>query len=245
MEAHLWEDELQLKAIWALLAFAPSYAVQIGEKGGIRALTLCMYKNKTNHDIQVGAIKLLSLLTIEPTLTNLQRARDANAARIVKTVIQAHIEDGTLQFRGINLLERLEPGCTSEMPKVNLIRSASMRAEEMVMNTRSVARIASSRGMSMKEMVSGRREDPEAAARNAAAIAEVDELAHQVDDESSDDESHRTRSAASSAVNAVNTQTSSRATTQSGHLPGAVDTPSRHQSHNGLVEGGQKRASPN
>ena len=190
MNAHLWEEELQLKAIWALLAFAPSYANQIGDKGGIDALVVSMLKNKTNHDVQVAAIKLLSLLSIEPTQNNVRRAREANAITVVKAVIQAHIEDGTLQFRGINLLERLVPGCTASMPKVNLIRSASMRAEELVMSMRSMARIASARGMSVRDMVGSNQLDADAIARNAQAIAEVDELAHQVDEDESEAEDH-------------------------------------------------------
>jgi hypothetical protein len=75
-----------------------------------------------------------------------------------------------LQYRGINLLERLEPGTTLLMPKVSMIRTASMRAEELVFAQRSVARQASFRSETAR------------AAANASAIAEVDAEAQQVDD---------------------------------------------------------------
>jgi hypothetical protein len=148
-----------------------------------------MQRNTTAHDLQVAAVKLLSALTLDPTGANLKRARLASAITVVKAVVRAHTEDGTLQYRGINLLERLEPGCTASMAKVNMVRSASMRAEEMVLGLKSFARQASSRNpASSSRGVVGGVSDADVRAANAAAIAEVDELAELVEEGDSDAE---------------------------------------------------------
>ncbi len=118
----------------------------------------------------MSCVKLLSLLTLEPTKVNVEIARAANAVTVVKTVIGAHVEDGNLQYRGINLLERLEPGCTTDMPKVNMVRSASMAAEEMVFHSRSMAKIASRKIMTQELH---RQLSSEQIAANKAAISEV------------------------------------------------------------------------
>lgn len=170
-----------------------------------------MHHNKTNHDLQVSCVKLLSLLTLEPTNVNIERARAAHAVQVVLAVIAAHTDDGQLQYRGINLLERLEPGCTTEVPKVNLIRSASMQAEELVLHSRSMARIASRKIMSQARAAAARGvggapdcDDAPASscprlqelhralsseqiAANKAAISEVDEMAEHVEGDDEDD----------------------------------------------------------
>lgn len=193
MAADGWHEDLQTKAVWALLAFAPSHAAEIGELGGVEALVAGMQKNSTCHDLQVSAVKLLSLLTLEPSGANLRKARMANAIPVIKTCVRAHAEDGTLLYRGVNLLERLEPGVSASMPRLNMVRSASMRAEEMVLGLKSFARQASSRtnGPNSQASASARGDggagggvDAGMMAANAAAIAEVDELAEQVEEES-------------------------------------------------------------
>ncbi|RYG56450.1 hypothetical protein EON66_02865 [archaeon] len=198
MGAFLWEEDLQIKACWALYAFAPDYAVEIGALGAIDNVTAAMLKNKTNHDLQVAAIKLLSLLTLEPTRANVRIAQLANAIMVVKTVIQSHTDDGTLQYRGINLCERLEPGSTASMPKVNLVRTASMRAEELVFKKRSVARIESMRNA---RGPTGSGLDADTIAANAAAIQEVDELAQHVEEE--EDEERKSTGRRRSSVGAL------------------------------------------
>jgi hypothetical protein len=129
-------------------------------------------------------VKLLSLLTIETSGKNLERARELKAARIVKSTIAAHTEDGTLQYRGVNLLERLEPGCTLAMPKQAMIRSYSMRAEEMVsqykMSARSLVTSGSSSGLATDR--DGAISHADVAASHAA-IKEVDEMAEAVDED--------------------------------------------------------------
>lgn len=53
--------------------------------------------------------------------------------RVLKDVLTLHgSSDAHLQYRGINVLERLEKGCTKQMPKQTMLRSQSMRAEELV-----------------------------------------------------------------------------------------------------------------
>jgi hypothetical protein len=189
MAADSWHEDLQLKACWVLLALAPTHGGEIGERGGVEAVVTGMQRNTTAHDLQVAAVKLLSLLTLDPTGANLKRARLASAITVVKAVVRAHTEDGTLQYRGINLLERLEPGCTVSMAKVNMVRSASMRAEEMVLGLKSFARQASSRNpASSSRGIAGGVSDAEVRAANAAAIAEVDELAELVEEGDSDAE---------------------------------------------------------
>lgn len=65
MKANTWEEELQLKAFWALLALAPSHTTEIGGGDHMATLVAAMYANKTNHQIQVAAVKLMSLLCID------------------------------------------------------------------------------------------------------------------------------------------------------------------------------------
>lgn len=108
------------------------------------------------------------------TGTNLRLAKEANAARIVKSTIAAHSEDGQLQYRGVNLLEKLEPGCTDSMPKQKMIRSYSMRAEEMVSQYRISAKSFMSQNTASR--------DTGMESRSNAAIAEVDEMAEAVEE---------------------------------------------------------------
>lgn len=65
MRDAVWEEELQLKAMWALLALASTFAPEIGERGAIKLVVTAMYANKTSHQVQVAGVKLISLLTIE------------------------------------------------------------------------------------------------------------------------------------------------------------------------------------
>ena len=66
MRSATWEEELQLKALWALLSLAPAYPVEIGSVGDhMQTIVAALYANRTNHQIQVAGVKLLSLLTIE------------------------------------------------------------------------------------------------------------------------------------------------------------------------------------
>jgi hypothetical protein len=194
MKGGIWEDELQLKALWALLALAPTHSVQIGDADAISILVSIMYANKTNHQIQVAAVKLLSLLTIETSGKNLERARELKAARIVKSTIAAHTEDGTLQYRGVNLLERLEPGITLSMPKQSMIRSYSMRAEEMVSSYRLSARsfLTASQADLLSRTSGGStapsRADTEKMKQSVAAIHEVDEMAEAVEEHDNEEQ---------------------------------------------------------
>ncbi len=106
--------------------------------------------------------------------------------RIVKATIAAHNEDGQLQYRGVNLLERLQPGCTLEMPKQAMIRSYSMRAEEMVSQYRITARsfVASSASQAaLGADSSATAPSRHTAEASKAAIAEVDEMAEAVEHE--------------------------------------------------------------
>ncbi len=118
-------------------------------------------------------------------------AREANAVRIVKATIAAHNEDGTLQYRGVNLLERLQPGCTLEMPKQAMIRSYSMRAEEMVSQYRITARSFVATSASQATMAASEGAPATASHHTAeasrAAIAEVDEMAEAVEHEEEKD----------------------------------------------------------
>jgi hypothetical protein len=61
----VWDEDLVLKALWALLALAPSFTNEIGGGDHMRVLVSAMYANKTSHEVQVAGVKLLSLLTIE------------------------------------------------------------------------------------------------------------------------------------------------------------------------------------
>ncbi len=123
--------------------------------------------------------------------------------RIVKATIAAHTEDGQLQYRGVNLLERLQPGCTLEMPKQAMIRSYSMRAEEMVSQYRITARSfvassASQAAMAASEgSVSSAAPSRHTAEASKAAIAEVDEMAEAVEHE---EEKADSRAAAATAA---------------------------------------------
>lgn len=200
----VWEEEFLLWAFRALLVMAPGYPLEIGANGGIKNIVNAMYHNKTVHDLQVAGVKLLSLLTLEPAGTNATLAREANAVRIVKEVVAAHSDDGQLAYRGINLLERLERGCTAEMPKLSLIRSASMRAEEMAGFSASFRRVHSIRSMGGSSLsaaitasglnsASGSMATYPGSGSNiftprADAIKEVDEMAVAVEDDSDEEE---------------------------------------------------------
>lgn len=234
MSADGWHEDLQTKAVWALLAFAPSHAAEIGELGGVEALVAGMQKNSTCHDLQVSAVKLLSLLTLEPSGANLRKARMANAIPVIKTCVRAHAEDGTLLYRGVNLLERLEPGVSASMPRLNMVRSASMRAEEMVLGLKSFARQASSRtnGPSSTASASARGDggagggvDAGMMAANAAAIAEVDELAEQVEEESDNEGEGKDKGKKAEAAAAA--AAGSGASRSSGRTSPAPATPAR------------------
>jgi hypothetical protein len=65
MAAGLWDEELNVKAFWALLALAPGFASDIGDAGGIEAIAAAMNVNVTAHALQVSGVKLLSLLTVQ------------------------------------------------------------------------------------------------------------------------------------------------------------------------------------
>jgi len=123
---------------------------------------------------------------------NLARARAADAVKVVRAAVTANAGDATLQYRGVNLLERLAPDSTLSMPKQAMIRSASMRAEEMVAGVRTSARSfvrsessrASATASEARTARSGGGDaESAAAASSRAAIMEVDEGAVLVADE--------------------------------------------------------------
>lgn len=124
-------------------------------------------------------------------MNNLARARAADAVKVVRAAVTANATDATLQYRGVNLLERLAPDSTLTMPKAAMIRSASMRAEEMVLGVRLSARSfvrsessrASGTASDARSARSGGGDGESAAAVSShAAIMEVDEDAVLVDD---------------------------------------------------------------
>ena len=80
----------------------------------------------------------LSLCARAASGENLRIAREHSAVRVIKELV-ARQSDPHLSFRGINLLERLEANSTTDMVKQAMIRSQSMRADEMARFFRSAA----------------------------------------------------------------------------------------------------------
>lgn len=104
---------------------------------------------------------------------------------MVKAAVSSHSSDGQLQYRGVNLLERLQEGVTLTMPKQAMIRSYSMRVEEEVGNSRSAARsfVASQSQLALAASeAASRPAHVDKIALSNAAIAEVDELAEAVEE---------------------------------------------------------------
>ena len=171
MRGAVWEEEVQLKCLWALLALAGEYGAEVGlgghaEEGagapgsfadaggpsageGVRTIVGAMVANRTAHAVQVAGVKLLSMLTMAGARgaeANAAFARGVSAVKVVRAVIAAHASDPQLAYRGVNLLERLEPGVTLKMPRVALVRSHSMRVEEMASGLRLSAAGAAAAG---------------------------------------------------------------------------------------------------
>jgi hypothetical protein len=143
MKDAVWEEHVQLKCFWALQSLSSSYPAEIGNSpNAFLTLVGSMVANKTSHDIQVAAVKLISsIVTSRNKSSNensdsdigesesLRLAREASAEKVVKAVIAAHTYDAQLQYLGVNLLEKLRPGCTTESStSKQLVRSASLRA---------------------------------------------------------------------------------------------------------------------
>lgn len=79
MRSATWDEELQLKALWALLSLAPAYPVEIGSHGDhMQVIVAALFANRTNHQIQVAGVKLLSLLTIERKYDNMDIEKKRN-----------------------------------------------------------------------------------------------------------------------------------------------------------------------
>jgi hypothetical protein len=161
MRGAVWEEEVQLKCLWALTALAGEYGAEVGRGGhaeegagaagsfadaggpsageGVRTIVGAMVANRTAHAVQVAGVKLLSLLTTPGARgaeANAAFARGVSAVKVVRAVMAAHASDPQLAYRGVNLLERLEPGVTLNMPRVALVRSQSLRAEEIALGLR-------------------------------------------------------------------------------------------------------------
>jgi Armadillo/beta-catenin-like repeat len=132
LESHIWEEEVVYKGFSALLALVPDYSALVGDNGGISAICSAMVKHKNHHMIQVNGVKLISLLTLDPVGENVSRANTADAVSVIKGALLNFASDAQLQYRGVNLLERLTPGATESMPRQALIRSQSMRTDELV-----------------------------------------------------------------------------------------------------------------
>jgi hypothetical protein len=132
LEGHIWEDDVVYKGFSALLALVPDNSALVGNNGGIAVVCSAMVKHKNNHLIQVNGVKLISLLTLDPLGENTARAVSADAVNVVKGALLNFASDAQLQYRGVNLLERLTPGATEAMPRQALIRSQSMRTDELV-----------------------------------------------------------------------------------------------------------------
>ncbi len=116
---------------------------------------------------------------------NIRKAREHHVVRVIKSTIAAHTEDGTLQYRGVNLLERLQPGCTLEMPKQAMIRSFSMRAEEMVSQYR-IQRVSSNHEGGSNGDSQNSENDRKMEELSKNAIQEVDEMAENVEEHDQD-----------------------------------------------------------
>jgi hypothetical protein len=134
MRGAKWDEDVQLKATWALLALAGDFAAEVGGGDGMRTIVEALLMHRHAHALQVAGVKLVSLLTVASArggAENLAAARAANAVKIIKACISAHASDAQLQYRGINLIERLEPGSSHEMPRLALLRSDTMRTDEL------------------------------------------------------------------------------------------------------------------
>jgi hypothetical protein len=146
----VWEENLQVAGLSALLSFAPTYAAEIGALDGVRIVTVSMYRNKTNHSVQVIGVRLLSMLvSMDDSGANLERAREVHAARIVQSILKAHSTDGVLEFKGIGLIEMLEPGSAAGAGLASSgAREESLRTQEQVVRARSFARLDSKLSLS-------------------------------------------------------------------------------------------------
>jgi hypothetical protein len=140
MREAVWEEHVQIKCFWALQSLASSYPTEIGTfPNAFLTIVGSMVANKTSHEIQVAAVKLIStIITSRNNTTDsikstsgdiecLRLAREASAEKVIKAVIDAHSHDVQLQYLGVNLLEKLKPGATETMPGIKLVRTASLR----------------------------------------------------------------------------------------------------------------------
>jgi hypothetical protein len=136
------------------------------------------------------------------------------------------------------------------MPKVNLVRSASMQAEEMVLQARRSARTFTERnllaaaGVAASTRVAGGVSDAEQAALNAQAIREVDELAEAVEESGDEDEAgghqrRATKASAEASAPVSRSDTGDGAAAAAAAAAGGSDGPTR-----GASMGGNGPASP-
>ncbi len=75
--------------------------------------------------------------------------------RVLQKVVASHVGDAQLQYRGVALLEKLEPGCTAAMPRQARIRSQAIKTDELVRLSKRSAELNAAEGLGGSARVVG------------------------------------------------------------------------------------------
>eukprot|EP01138_Halocafeteria_seosinensis_P006295 gb/GECG01006436.1/.p1 GENE.gb/GECG01006436.1/~~gb/GECG01006436.1/.p1 ORF type:complete len:686 (+),score=159.41 gb/GECG01006436.1/:1-2058(+) len=160
---HIWSDDVQFKAFWLWAALSADYPKELGENNIIDAIVEGMVKCETDYLTQSQAVKALQgILRLE---MNRVRAVRLGTTKRIFHALENNIDDGELQWRGMQLLEGLERGS-----------SANIR-EKVVSRTQSGAGMAA-----MRSEARERVRDTSSRHSNRS-----DEMAEQVDEDNLDD----------------------------------------------------------
>lgn len=130
---HIWSDAVQFKAFWLWSALGADYPKELGEQDIIDSILEGMVKCETDYLTQSQAVKAFqAILRLE---MNRVRAVRLGTVKRIFQALENNIDDGELQYRGMQLLEGLERGSSANIREKVVSRTQSgagmesMRAE--------------------------------------------------------------------------------------------------------------------
>lgn len=121
MQRFPWDANVQFKGNWLLASMASSYSGELGSQGAVEMVIAGMRACEEDYQVQTSGVRCLQNLiagnTVNATarvpmtpeqLDNRARARAAGAIELIQSSLDRNPEDGQLQYRGNQLLERLK-----------------------------------------------------------------------------------------------------------------------------------------
>ena len=102
-----YSDELQTRACWVLAAMAASYSAEIGASGGLEACVRALQTCPESYSLLTAVVRALTnLVTALPS--NAPKAVALGACSLLQTALADNSADGQLQWRGKQLISKLE-----------------------------------------------------------------------------------------------------------------------------------------